>query len=591
MRILGIHDGHNASACIYNDGRIEAMVSEERFSRKKNHSGFPDLAVQWLVNEYGVAADNIDLVAVAGLVEPMQEFGKHAGPWYRMASIMAKFLPSKIRTSGALAKSYLALRAFGGSRNKSLGRRLAIYDIPESKIKLVDHHTCHAHAAYWLDYRRTPGSTLIITLDNTGDGICGSVSIAEDSGKFRTIKSYQSLNSVGMMYTAITTYLGLKALEDEHKVMGLAPYAKSIQVESLSRMLMRYLNLTDDGLGFVNKAGLWGETYTKRFQKELVGFRFDAIAGGVQRYLENIATNFLKAWSRKTGIRKLALGGGVFMNVKLNMLINETEEFEEVYFLPSCSDESIAAGAALKCAFDLHRSAGKKFNPEPVRTLYLGPEFSERDVAAALQKYDGRLQWKKCEDIERKTAELLAQNYVVGRFSGRMEFGARALGNRSILARPDSLNNVRRINAAIKQRDFWMPFCSSVLWERRHDYIANNHKDSLAPYMILAFQSTELARKELIAALHPSDLSCRPQIVERDWNPKYHRLIQHFEELTKIGGVLNTSFNLHGYPVVCTPEDAIETYLQSDLDVVTLEDYMAWDSNRLDKDSAVFSEH
>lgn len=136
-----------------------------------------------------------------------------------------------------------------------------------------------------------------------------------------------------------------------------------------------------------------------------------------------------------------------------------------------------------------------------------------------------------------------------------------------------------------------MPFCSSVLWERRHDYIANNHKDSLAPYMILAFQSTELARKELIAALHPSDLSCRPQIVERDWNPKYHRLIQHFEELTKIGGVLNTSFNLHGYPVVCTPEDAIETYLQSDLDVVTLEDYMAWDSNRLDKDSAVFSEH
>jgi carbamoyltransferase len=272
------------------------------------------------------------------------------------------------------------------------------------------------------------------------------------------------------------------------------------------------------------------------------------------------------------------------------MLVNQMDEFDEVYFLPSCGDESNAAGAALASAWQLHQAAGKEFDPDPLDTLYLGPAFTNDAVEAALARYDGQLQWRKSDDVERETARMLADDLVVGRMSGRMEFGARALGNRSILARGASLNNVRKINAAIKMRDFWMPFAASMLAERSADYIANPTKTP-APYMVLAFPSTPLAASELMAGLHPFDLSCRPQIVERDWNPKFHRLLKCYEELTGVGAVLNTSFNLHGDPLVCTPADALDTYLRSDLDVVTIEDYVIWDSHRLGTVDGVLRRH
>ena len=578
MRILGIHDGHNATACLYDDGKLVGMVSEERFSRKKNHSGFPALAVEWLIKEYAVRGSDLDLVAVPGQVTPMQEFGQQAGPWYRLASTTTRLVPASIMGSQLMAKSYVALRRRREARTGRLARHLAPYGVPESRIRLVDHHTAHAHAAYWLDARRRRGATLVVTLDNTGDGLCGSVSIVKDND-VRRVATTPSLHSVGMMYTAVTRYLGLKPVEDEHKVMGLAPYARGSKADVVAGILKAHMDLSSDGLRIVNKTGLWEDAYVQRFRSELALFRFDAIAGGVQRWLEEVVVGYLKAWTRATGIRKLALGGGVFMNVKANMLIEESNDFEEVFFLPSCGDESIAAGAALKCAWELSRATGQEFDPEPLGALYLGPHFGNEAVEQALKGYAGRLESRRHDDIERKTAELLAANILVGRMSGRMEFGARALGNRSILARADSLNNVRRINAAIKMRDFWMPFCPAMLAERRHDYIVNP-QDSPAPYMVLAFPSTPLAEKDLIAALHPFDLTCRPQLVDADFNPKFHHLLKAYEATTGSGGVLNTSFNLHGEPVVCTPVDAIETYLRSDLDVLTIEDYLVWDPRR-----------
>ena len=285
MRILGIHDGHNATACLYDSGRIVAMASEERFSRNKNQSGFPRLAVQWLVDEYAVTADTLDVVAAAGLATPMQEFGKQSGPWYRLASTMSRIVPSKIMASPALVKPYLALRRIGTPRARQLARQLAPYGVPESKIRLVEHHTCHAHASYWLDFRRRTDPTLVVTLDNTGDGSCGSVSVAR-GGEFRRLKSYQSLQSIGMMYTAITRYLGMKPVEDEYKVMGLAPYARSAQAETVYQILRAHLDLSADGLDIVNTTGLWEDAYVQRFQRELAGFRFDNIAA-VQQLVQN----------------------------------------------------------------------------------------------------------------------------------------------------------------------------------------------------------------------------------------------------------------------------------------------------------------
>ena len=289
---------------------------------------------------------------------------------------------------------------------------------------------------------------------------------------------------------------------------------------------------------------------------------------------------FVLNWVAKTGIRRLVLGGGMFMNVKFNMLLLERPEIDEIFFMPSGGDESVAIGAAYHAMLEKHRNggAGNGVSPiQPIGPLYLGHELTEDEIRRALVSYGSRIGFEKCEDIDRRTAGLLAGDRIVGRVRGRMEWGARALGNRSIVASPRNLETVRKINAAIKMRDFWMPFAPSILWERRHDYLVNP-RDFDAPYMIVAFDSTELARRELAAGLHPFDLTCRPQLVRKDWNPSYHRMIREFEKLTGIGGVLNTSFNLHGDPIVMNAEDAISTLLNSGLDYITLEDYLVWRS-------------
>jgi len=580
VRILGIHGGHNATACLYDSGSIVAEVSEERFCRRKNKSGFPTRAVDWLVTQYGLTPENLDRVAVGGLVTPMKEHAWQEDPWERFASGVGRLVPGSAMTSSALVKPYLLLKGWMNPVRQQVTAHLAPYGIDEGKVELVEHHMSHACAAYWLDFRRRhDGDTLVVTLDNTGDGLCGTVNIADASGAMRRIAAVQSLRSVGMMYTAVTRFLGMRPVEDEYKVMGLAPYARSRQAERVYEILRGHVDLSADGLGFVNRTGLTESGYVARFRQELSGFRFDNVAAGVQKLVEELVAAYLQAWSRRTGIRKLAVGGGVFMNVKLNMRLEAMEDFEEIFFLPSCGDEHNAAGAALKCAYEAHRANGQPFSPAPLGPLYLGPDFTNEQVEAVLRQESDRVEWRRSTDIERETARLLAGGCIVGRMAGRMEFGARSLGNRSILARADSLNTVHKINAAIKMRDFWMPFAPAVLWERRHDYVVSP-KDSPAPYMILGFPSTDRARRELIAGLHPFDLTCRPQLVERQWNPKFHRLLQHFEELTGYGGLLNTSFNLHGEPVVCAPEDAIRTYLESDLDVLTINDYVVWHPGR-----------
>ncbi|MBI3967568.1 MAG: carbamoyltransferase, partial [Chloroflexi bacterium] len=211
--------------------------------------------------------------------------------------------------------------------------------------------------------------------------------------------------------------------------------------------------------------------------------------------------------------------------------------------------------------------------PAPLTSLYLGNEISDAEAEAALVERAKHLEWTRHEDIERVAAKLIADHKIVGRVAGRMEWGARALGNRSILAHPSDLGNVRRLNAAIKMRDYWMPFAPSLLYERRHDY-TENPRNLDAPTMTQAFRSTPLAQRELIAALHPSDLTCRPQFVRADQNPGYHHLLSCFQELTGIGGVLNTSLNLHGEPIVCSADDALNTLLNSGLDHLTLGQYL-----------------
>src|SRR3989442_381393 len=297
-----------------------------------------------------------------------------------------------------------------------------------------------------------------------------------------------------------------------------------------------------------------------------LGLRFDAIAGGAQRLLEEALLSWTRLVRRRYGGDRLALGGGVFMNVKANMRLAEEEGLRDLFVFPSCGDESNAIGAAYLGYLELCRRRGTPATPRPFGPAYLGPGFDDREVEALIRVRDlaSRYRVSEQERIEEKIAELLATDGVVARCAGRMEFGARALGNRSILANPSDRRVVTLINRMIKNRDFWMPFAPTVLHERETDYLVNP-KGLASPYMMLAFPTNPKGRDEIVAAVHPQDGTARAHILDEAWNPGYYRVIREFERRTGIGAVLNTSFNLHGEPPVCSPADAVDTFERSGL--------------------------
>ena len=263
------------------------------------------------------------------------------------------------------------------------------------------------------------------------------------------------------------------------------------------------------------------------------------------------------------------------MNVKANARLAEAPWVHELYVFPSCGDESNAVGAAYLGYLELCRRRGVAPRPRPLGPAYLGPDLRPDDIEAVIRRRDlvSRHRVTEPPDIEARTAELLVRDGVVARCSGRMEFGARALGNRSILANPSDLRVVSTVNRMIKNRDFWMPFAPTILRERESDYLVNP-KGLASPYMMLALPTSPKRRGEIIAAVHPEDGTARAQILEESWNPSYHRLIREFEARTGIGAVLNTSFNLHGEPLVCSPDDAVDTFERSGLPHLALGPWM-----------------
>jgi carbamoyltransferase len=298
----------------------------------------------------------------------------------------------------------------------------------------------------------------------------------------------------------------------------------------------------------------------------LAGQRFDLIAAGVQRFIEDWLVAWVRNCIRETGIRKVACSGGVFMNVKANLRVLEIPELEDLYIFPSCGDESNSIGAALRLAAQMgHRHAGA------LGPIYYGEPITDGEADRALDAAgaSGRFRSAYVNDIERKTAEELAAGKIVARAKGAMEFGARALGNRSILARADSVGVVRTLNQIVKSRDFWMPFAPSVLAERAGEYYTKP-KAVASPYMMFAFHSRPEKRAVFAAAQHPYDFTTRPQEVTVAHNADYHRLLKEYEARTGEAIVLNTSFNLHGEPMVYRARDAVDVFLRSGLEYMAL---------------------
>jgi carbamoyltransferase len=302
--------------------------------------------------------------------------------------------------------------------------------------------------------------------------------------------------------------------------------------------------------------------------KQTAGYLFHAER---QRFTEDILKKWFVNISKHTGIKKFVFSGGVAQNIKAVKAISEMKEVEDILVCPAAGDTSLSIGAAYYGYVKARKSnADKALYPEPLKTVYLGNDFTDSECTDAIRRHGIDKKYKIIrEPGNRHIAKLIASGHILGRFCGRMEFGLRALGNRSILADPRNFNTIKRLNEKIKNRDFWMPFTPTVLDKYADRYI-QNPKKLKSPFMTMAFETTEEGRKVLPAAIHPADFTARPQILKKEDNFSYYELIECFAKLTGVGALLNTSFNLHGYPIVGTLEKAIETFENSELDGLIL---------------------
>ena len=566
MIVLGIHDGHNASAAILADGRVVAAVQEERLSGIKNHQRCPVLAIADVLRLAGMTWKDVDAVALNG----------HHMPYARSREDLIAHYRGVGKPLGRLRGLLRRTPVNYVFRQRRRAHRLAelhATGVPSEKLVFVEHHAAHAAAAYfgapWRD-----GPVLTLTCDGAGDDLCATVNVGEGLGLSRLV-AIPEAESLGNVYALVTFLLGMVPNEHEYKLMGMAPYAPADGIAKSRVVFDQILAPAPDGTPtWRRRRGVPPTYYALEWLKSRLEFhRFDWICGAVQEWIEDSLVEWVRRSIRLTGVRRLALGGGVFMNVKANQRILELPEVESLFVFPSCGDESNAVGAAYWVTAERYKKEGRPVTSiPPLRDVYWGADTAERDIEDALTAVAGEVRVERPGDIEAAVVDLLVQGVVVARCKGRMEFGARALGNRSILADPADMRVVRVINDMIKNRDFWMPFASSMLAERQHEYI-RNPKNVASPYMILAFPSTERV-EEFRAGAHPYDLTVRPQTVEREWNPDYHRLIGMFAERTGKAVILNTSLNLHGYPMVHGPREALHVLLNSGLRYLALGPYL-----------------
>lgn len=581
MKLLALQLGHNATAATMEDGVIRGVISQEKFDNIKNSSAFPLDAIQALCAREGWSASDIDHVLLSSryIYAPsaFATIDDQARRQYspnlivRLArrlegSAIGKALP------GLFAQARTARRAHQRQQGDAyVQEHLAKAGLARTPVTRIDHHLCHARAAYH-GLARTDSNepALVFTMDGEGDEISSTVSLVNANGEWQRLAQSPVESSLGWVYSATTRFLGMKVLEHEYKVMGLAPYAKDYYVKTYERLFRPTIWL-DPKNPLQFRSSLNTAHFYDYLVENAIGERFDNIAAAVQHLTEELVVSWVRAAIARTGVRTIYTGGGVFMNVKLNKRIQEIPEVSRVEFLPSCGDESLPIGALYYFA------AERDITVHPLSDLYLGVDYSDEEIAHFLDVngYAEHYSVEFCPDIDYTVAELLADRQVVARFDGRCEWGARSLGNRALLAHPSHMESFYQVNDQIKARDFWMPFAPSVLDSYAMRYLQNyDPARNSAPYMITAYDASELGVEQLRAALHQGDHTLRPQVVTAEANPRYHRLISRFAEITGVGAVLNTSLNLHGYPLVATPAQAMFTFKNSGLNNLALGSYL-----------------
>jgi carbamoyltransferase len=555
MIVLGINDGHDSGACLMQDGRVVLHSSEERRTNVKNHAGIPTQSIAELFRRIGINPRDVDLVTLSSQIRTTVPTRGHK-PIYTVLNLLSSL--GRTETGTRLGRWLLTRMR----KRQDLLRCLADHGLADKPLQPFDHHECHAATAYY--HRPWSEPATVLTLDGAGDGLCATVNKGHGFDLERIAWTPKYHSPAGWMYSAITAHLGLKPYEHEYKVMGMAPYG---QPEYCADILRRAFRV--EGLKFHNCSGHIASGMQRYLARKLQGQRFDNVAAACQLVFEEMMVEWVRNAVKATGMRRVTAAGGAFLNVKANKLIREMPEVEALYVYPASDDGGTPLGAAVLGYLHMCRQRGVQPQLDLPNDMYLGVEYSDAEMEKAAQACG--LPYHQMENPSAEIAGLLADGKIVARFAGREEVGPRALGNRSILADPRDLRVIRKLNFAIKQRDFWMPFAASVLEEDAPRYI--KQPTAWAYYMIEAFDTTPEGASSLVAGIHPYDQTIRPQLVN-GYNPGYRDILRAFKDRTGVGGVLNTSFNLHGFPIVGTPEVAIDTLKRSDLDAVALGSFL-----------------
>jgi carbamoyltransferase len=574
MITLGITDGQTSGAALVSDGRILAAINEERLVRLKQARGFPRASIAAVLQITGVKPKDIAAVAVA---QTNMEFRNEIAGWNGwfegrqdvedshnlFFNIGSKFgsLANKIPAS---KKLYYVIR-----KPIYEERRRRIREIMQNEfgirlpVRFCDHHYTHAASAY---YTSGFDEALVITMDGGGDGSSSHVYMGKN-GKLQNLSTVDSYDSLGNYYAYVTAICGYKAKRHEGKITGLAAHGQPVYYDLLNSLIDYSEGRT------VNKGEvLFGSALKKIHNMIGQQFKKEDLAASIQKLSEDMCREYVRYWLDKTGCRRLALAGGVFANVRINQEVHKLQGVEEIFIHPGMSDEGLAVGAAMTAWAALAHEQGLTATPTtPLKDVYLGYEFSARDIEAALQKTGHTYDYYS--NIEHEIATLLAAGYVVARFNGSLEYGPRALGNRSILYQPGDATVNHWLNKNLVRTEF-MPFAPSTMAEYAEQCFAHvGGAKNAARFMTITFDCTHWMKKHCGGVVH-KDGTARPQLVSRPDNDSYYQILEAFYKLTGLPSIINTSFNMHEEPIVCTPTDAIRAFEQGHLDYLALGNFL-----------------
>jgi carbamoyltransferase len=554
MHVLGISCFyHDSAAALLKDGVIVAACQEERLSRKKHDSNFPEHAVKYVLREAGIGAEDLD--AVGFYDKPLLKFE-------RMLSTYAATFP---RSFGSFRKAmpvWIKEKLWVPS---IIRQKLAPYKGP---ILFAEHHMSHAASCFLVSPFE---EAAILTVDGVGEWATASFGVGRgtDIELFREIRFPHSL---GLLYSAFTYYLGFKVNSAEYKVMGLAPYGKPVHYD---RIMKEMVQLNDDGSFKLNMDYFsydYGLTMTNGRFNEFFGGpprkpetwmaerEFD-IAASVQKVCEEVVLRMVRYIHKETGLTKLCMAGGVALNCVANGRVIRETPMKDLFVQPAAGD----AGGAVGVAHYLYNTLEKQPRGKAWSHAYLGPEYKDDEISSYLAARGARFELLSDGDVAKRTAALLADGNVVGWYQGRMEFGPRALGGRSILADPRDPKMRDTLNMKIKFREGFRPFAPSVLADKASEWF---EIDCESPYMLLVAQVRE--GKRTIPSVTHVDNSARLQTVTREASPLYYDVISEFERLTGVPIIINTSFNVRGEPIVCTPHDAYLCFMRTNMDHLVL---------------------